>query len=426
MPETRIDLSKTLSSSSNRSSVPPRSASAVSSAPVTLQSSRCWSTMDYPEEPAELEWLSDSSSGEGSSLLITPTPDDPHMWSSLPSVWTESLSSSVPSLGAPLELKSVNHPAVLPPYQHRSTPHHHSVMYSDENMPSSSASSSKFASSSNSCTPTLGSSTCFSWSTLLGDETPTAPSRAALHDITRSWGGGVGGPEHHRLTTMSQHPRAPLSGLNHQTSSTNLQLPSNSPYLTPIPFQNLSSSSKSLLPISYQSLSPLDSPFGHQNWSTASPGILRRSTSSYHPNPSSSSRTHKVPIFTDELPSSSTPTTSIAHIGSIHRSPAKEHECRFPDCTDKEGQRRRFKRLDHLRRHQNTCHGGHRPFSCWVSTCTTKPFSRRDNLNAHLKKIHGLQLKRQKKRYVAVMEEGDGDEFYEPYFHGSGARDMSD
>ena len=282
---------------------------------------------------------------------------------------------------------------------------HH--IYTDENLPSSS-SSSHLQSSSNSCTPVLGSSSCFAWSTLLGQETPSSLSRGVLQDVPKPWSDNCrpAGP---------RQTRAPFGTVNRQPSTGNMQHLSNSNvYLSPIPFHNFSSS-KPLVPISYQSTCQPSELFAQLPSSVSNPGVLRRSSAIAFPPTAPSSRMGEVRIFSDDE-STTTATSASLHIGSIRASTTKEHECRFADCTDKEGNRRRFKRLDHLRRHQNTCHGGHRPFSCWVSTCTTKPFSRRDNLNAHLKKIHGLQLKRQKKRYVAVQD--DSEDFYEPYYHG--------
>ena len=55
----------------------------------------------------------------------------------------------------------------------------------------------------------------------------------------------------------------------------------------------------------------------------------------------------------------------------------KQHSCHFEGCTS------RFKRQEHLRRHEKT-HTGERPHICSVSDCK-RQFSRSDNLNAHMK-----------------------------------------
>ncbi|OAQ33074.1 hypothetical protein K457DRAFT_40729, partial [Linnemannia elongata AG-77] len=55
----------------------------------------------------------------------------------------------------------------------------------------------------------------------------------------------------------------------------------------------------------------------------------------------------------------------------------KHHTCSEVGCS------KRFKRLEHLKRHIKT-HTLERPFNCPYTTCTKK-FSRSDNLSQHVK-----------------------------------------
>ncbi|KAK3830325.1 MAG: hypothetical protein J3R72DRAFT_348039, partial [Linnemannia gamsii] len=57
--------------------------------------------------------------------------------------------------------------------------------------------------------------------------------------------------------------------------------------------------------------------------------------------------------------------------------PSKNHCCPVPGCM------KRFKRLEHLKRHTKT-HTLERPFACTTSGCN-KRFSRSDNLSQHIK-----------------------------------------
>jgi hypothetical protein len=78
------------------------------------------------------------------------------------------------------------------------------------------------------------------------------------------------------------------------------------------------------------------------------------------------------------------------------------------DCVDKNGKRKKFKRQEHLKRHQRTCHTGYRPHYCWVPGCMTKPFSRTDNLNSHLHKTHGKNSPAARNRYIATLDPKSG------------------
>lgn len=81
--------------------------------------------------------------------------------------------------------------------------------------------------------------------------------------------------------------------------------------------------------------------------------------------------------------------------------------CNAPDCVDKNGKRKKFRRQEHLKRHQR-CHTGYRPYACWVPGCTTKPFSRTDNLNSHLLKTHGKKSPAARNRYIATLDSKSG------------------
>jgi hypothetical protein len=77
------------------------------------------------------------------------------------------------------------------------------------------------------------------------------------------------------------------------------------------------------------------------------------------------------------------------------------HPC---TCRDKNDRIKRFKRQEHLKRHQKTCHGGERPHFCHVPGCKTMPFSRKDNLNSHLVKTHGRKSPASRNRYIATLD----------------------
>lgn len=89
-------------------------------------------------------------------------------------------------------------------------------------------------------------------------------------------------------------------------------------------------------------------------------------------------------------------------------------EC--PDCTNKEGKRRKFKRSEHLKRHRNTCHGDNRPHVCWVPKCNGRAFSRNDNLKAHLTNTHGKWSARMRNQYVATLD--PSCDLYDPEWRG--------
>lgn len=82
--------------------------------------------------------------------------------------------------------------------------------------------------------------------------------------------------------------------------------------------------------------------------------------------------------------------------------------CSVPGCVDKNGGPKRFRRQEHKKRHEKTVHNKDTTFACWVQTggnrCDKK-FTRRDNLNSHLKKTHGSRKNNQRNSYVATLDE---------------------
>lgn len=88
--------------------------------------------------------------------------------------------------------------------------------------------------------------------------------------------------------------------------------------------------------------------------------------------------------------------------------PQNIYACTIPGCVDKNGRPRRFRRQEHKKRHEKTVHKKDIEYPCWVQTggkrCDKK-FTRRDNLNSHLKKTHGSRKNNQRNSYVATLDE---------------------
>lgn len=88
--------------------------------------------------------------------------------------------------------------------------------------------------------------------------------------------------------------------------------------------------------------------------------------------------------------------------------PQNVYACSVPGCVDKNGKPKRFKRQEHKKRHEKTVHKKDAKFPCWVQTggkACGREFTRRDNLNSHLKKTHGKKSNGQRNSYVATLDE---------------------
>ncbi|ORZ01243.1 hypothetical protein BCR43DRAFT_453649 [Syncephalastrum racemosum] len=79
-----------------------------------------------------------------------------------------------------------------------------------------------------------------------------------------------------------------------------------------------------------------------------------------------------------------------------HDAQQKTHVCPMPQC------QRRFKRLEHLKRHMRI-HTHERPFACNFPNCT-KTFSRSDNLSQHMK-THQRHEKRRRQRNIQEQQQ---------------------
>lgn len=94
-----------------------------------------------------------------------------------------------------------------------------------------------------------------------------------------------------------------------------------------------------------------------------------------------------------------------------------KYPCDYADCVDKNGKRKMFKRREHAKRHLDTVHLKTRQYRCWVSGCTTSPFTRSDNLTTHLKSTHGKKSASSRNRYVSTLD--PASDYFDPEFRGS-------
>lgn len=156
--------------------------------------------------------------------------------------------------------------------------------------------------------------------------------------------------------------------------------------------------------------SPVDQPIfvkSESNYHTIQPTLVRTMRQSKCKGPNRSSRRSAE---RKESARSGRPSKSIVSRSGIE-CPSYIEKNSFAcseDCVDKTGKRKMFKRQEHLKRHQRTCHTGHRPYYCFVPGCTTRPFSRTDNLNSHLRKTHGKNSPAARNRYIATLDPTSG------------------
>jgi uncharacterized Zn-finger protein len=102
----------------------------------------------------------------------------------------------------------------------------------------------------------------------------------------------------------------------------------------------------------------------------------RESSYGYYPMPN----TPMSDVNTNSADNSASPssnTSSTRRSSSSSNNQQKSHICPVPQC------QRRFKRLEHLKRHMRI-HTMERPFACSFPNCH-KTFSRSDNLSQHMK-----------------------------------------
>lgn len=110
------------------------------------------------------------------------------------------------------------------------------------------------------------------------------------------------------------------------------------------------------------------------------------------------------------------------NVSDVHVAPvmtvtrAKKNVCRYSNCVNRwTGKQSSFKRSDHLKRHEATVHKmpGSPVHRCWVAGCK-RPFSRKDNLRAHLRTHLGKPGSRN--RYVASLDPRSS--VYDPWWEG--------
>lgn len=109
-------------------------------------------------------------------------------------------------------------------------------------------------------------------------------------------------------------------------------------------------------------------------------------------------RQYSLPTTHDVCDSSSS-----SSAGPSSSDDEKQHICTHPDC------QRRFKRLEHLKRHMRI-HTLERPFQCTYAGCQ-KTFSRSDNLTQHLK----THERRESRYHPRLMHEERRPSYHDQY-----------
>lgn len=184
--------------------------------------------------------------------------------------------------------------------------------------------------------------------------------------------------------------------------------------MTPLKQHRYSSSVFASSPLTNSSSSVLTS-----QWSTEEEAKYTPVTNpySYHekeeiPYPLSSTQDHQIKReeyqVKREQPSPVKVPSSKSGVDCEAVIPQNIFACSVPGCVDKDGKPKRFRRQEHKKRHEKTVHNKETSFACWVQTggkrCD-KVFTRRDNLNSHLKKTHGSRKNNQRNSYVATLDE---------------------
>ncbi|KAF9143033.1 hypothetical protein BGX30_001550 [Mortierella sp. GBA39] len=134
---------------------------------------------------------------------------------------------------------------------------------------------------------------------------------------------------------------------------------------------------------------------------TTTPDIINSNGSNASTKSASSSSSSSTTSSTNGASGSTNAGSGSSGGGSKHGGSGKHHTCSEIGCS------KRFKRLEHLKRHIKT-HTLERPFNCPYATCTKK-FSRSDNLSQHVKthqrQLNKLQMKQRNQAQVQQQQQ---------------------
>ncbi|KAG0057322.1 hypothetical protein BGZ83_011565 [Gryganskiella cystojenkinii] len=216
-------------------------------------------------------------------------------------------------------------------------------------------------------------------------------------------------PHPHHAHILQHHPHHHQQNHHHggfppmlHHSSPNSALPphplmsSTSPFSTPGLNEPLYSSSSAS-----SSSTSLTGPRGTSSPSNVN-GSPTSSTATATPaNSTGSAGTGATATAVSTTTGSTTSGTGSSGGSSKHGGSGKHHTCNVIGCS------KRFKRLEHLKRHIKT-HTLERPFNCPYSTCTKK-FSRSDNLSQHVKthqrQMTKLQMKQRNQAQAQAQQQ---------------------